>query len=512
MIYTLDAGDGGWAPDIDGMDAADKIWTSASNARFNNGYLQPFEGDAKIYDPPSVVPYGVFPVRTSSADLWAYMSLTKAYAVSNAGTHYNITRAAGDYTATADTKWTGGALTGFLIFNNANDVPQSWNGDTGTAAANLANWNSNWKCKAIRPLRNFLVALNITKTSTTYPVMVKWSHAADPGTLPSSWDEADATKFAGEQDIGDADGVLVDLVPLSDLGVIYSTNSYHAMQYIGGTYVWRFTKLSGQAGALSQNCVVRYPGGHLVLTQGDVVIHNGGEPTSIVESRIKRNLFNSLDTTNYARSFVVHNHGRSEVWICIPESGQSSCTKAYVWNYAQNSWGVRDLTTATCGNDGPLAVSQAATWADLTGTWDTFTWTWDRGTIDPSKRRLVLGSVGTKLYVVDSATSYDGSNPPMYVERTGLSLGRPDRVKLIKAIYPRVDAAQGMTLNVRIGGSLTADGPYTWTASTPYTVGTSLAVYGLVSGRYIGVKLESTAGSQWRCRSLDIEYEITGEK
>lgn len=512
MIYTLDAGDGGWAPDIDGMDAADKIWTDAANVRFGNGYLQPFEGDARLYEPPSVIPYGLFPLRTSTVNLWAYMSLTKAYAVNNAGTHYNITRAGGDYTATADTKWTGGALTGFLIFNNANDVPQSWNGDTGTAAANLANWDSNWKCKAIRPLRNFLVALNVTKSSTSYPVMVKWSHAADPGTLPSSWDAADATKFAGEQDIGDADGVLVDLVPLSDLGVIYSTNSYHAMQYIGGTYVWRFTKLSGQAGALSQNCVVRYPGGHFVLTSGDVVIHNGGDPTSIVESRIRRNMFNAMDTNNYTRSFVAHNQAKSEVWACIPEASQTTCTRAYVWNYAQNSWSVRDLTAATCGNDGPVIAASSDTWADLSGSWEAQTQYWDRTSIDASRRRLVLGSTSTHLYLTDGAASYDGATPTMYVERTGLSLGRPDKVKLVKAIYPRVDAVPGTSLNVRIGGAMTADGTYTWTPSTSYTVGTSLATYGLISGRYIGVKLESTAGAPWRCRSLDIEYEITGEK
>jgi hypothetical protein len=440
------------------------------------------------------------------------MSLTKAYCVNNAGTHFNITRAAGDYTATADTKWTGGALTSFLIFNNQNDIPQSWNGDTGTAAANLANWTSTWRCAAIRPLRNYLVAVNITKTATNYPVMVKWSHAANPGALPDSWDETNATKDAGEQDIADSNGSLVDVVPLGDLGIIYATDSYHSMQYIGGTYVWRFSKISGNTGAISQNCAVQYPGGHVVLTSGDVITHSGGAPQSIINARMRSNLFGQIDVTNYRRSFVVHNELRSEIWICFPEASQAACTKAFVWNYAQNSWGIRDLPNAVSANTGPVITTASGAWSDAEGTWADDTGTWESSSLDAIKRKLVLGTSGTKLYVADLGQSYDGSNPYMYVERTGLSLGNHDRFKLVKSIRPRIDAPLGTVVDVRIGGALYADGTITWSAPIQYTVGSSIAAYGLVSGRYIGVKLEGVAGDTWRCRSLDIEYELMGDK
>jgi len=512
MIYTLDAGDGGLASDLDGMDAADKLWTAGANVRFENGYLKPFEGHSALYDPPTVKPYGLFPLRTSASNLWAYMGLAKAYAVNNAGTHSNITRAAGDYTATADTKWTGGALTGFLIFNNVNDVPQSWIGDTSTAAANLANWTSTWRCAAIRPLRNYLVAVNITKTSTNYPVMVKLSHAADHGALPTSWVEADATKDAGEQDIGDTNGSLIDVVPLGDLGIIYATDSYHAMQYIGGTYIWRFTKISGDAGAISQNCAIQYPGGHAVLTSGDVISHSGGAPQSIINARMRSNLFGAMDTTNFRRSFVAHNELRSEVWFCIPETGQTACTKAYVWNYAQNSWAIRDLPNATAGNIGPVVVSIADTWADADGTWGDDTGTWEEASLSSVKRKLVLSSADTKLYLVDDGITYAGSTPAMYVERTGLDLGDPTRIKLVKSIRPHIDAPEGTVVNVRIGGALKADGSVSWSNQIPYTVGTSIAAYGLLSGRFIGVKLESTAGASWRVRRIGIEYEMTGQQ
>jgi hypothetical protein len=512
MIYTLDAGDGGLASDLDGMDASDKLWTDGRNVRFENGYLKPFDGHSELYGTPTVAPYGIFPLRTASSNLWAYMGLAKAYAINNAGTHSNITRAAGDYTATADTKWTGGALTSYLIFNNVNDVPQSWNGDTATAAVNLANWTSTWRCASIRPLRNYLVAVNITKSSTNYPVMVKWSHAADPGALPTSWDEADATKDAGEQDISDTNGSLVDLVQLGDLGIVYATDSYHSMQYIGGTYIWRFTKLSGNAGAISQNCAVEYPGGHAVLTSGDVITHAGGQPTSIINARMRSNLFNAIDTTYYRRAFVVHNELRAEIWFCIPETSQPTCTKAYVWNYAQNSWAVRDLPNATAGNVGPVVVSVADTWADSDGTWGDDTGTWEGASLAAIKRKLVLASgSGTRIYLMDDGTTYAGATFNMYVERTGLSLGDSNRIKLVKSVRPKLDAPISTSVNIRIGGAMTADSTVSWSDPLPYTVGSSIGAYGLATGRYIGVKIESTAGASWRCRSMDIEFEPTGQ-
>ena len=510
MIYTLEAGDGGLAADTDGMDAADKLWTNGANVRFENGYFLPFDGHSSLYDPPTVKPYGVFPLRTSAQNLWAYMGLAKAYAVNNAGTHFNITRAAGDYTATADTKWTGGALTSYLIFNNSNDAPQSWNGDTAAAAILLANWTSTTRCAAIRPLRNYLVAVNINKNGTLYPVMVKWSHVADPGALPSSWNEADATKDAGEQDIGDTNGTLVDLVQLGDLGILYATDSYHSMQYVGGASIWRFNKVYGGQGLISQNCAVEYPGGHAFLSSGDVMSHSGGQPQSIINARMRKNLFGSIDTTNFRRSFVVHNELRSEIWVCIPETGQAACTKAYVWNYAQNSWGIRDLPNATAANIGPVVVTTANTWADAEGTWATDTGTWEEVSLSSVKRRLVLASADTKLYLADDGLTYAGSTPQMYVERTGLDFGAPDKIKFVKSVRPKIDATIGTVVYVRVGGAMYADGPVSWTGQIAYTVGSQIKADCRVSGRFIGIKVESTAGASWRNRNMAIEFELSG--
>lgn len=512
MIYTFNAGDGGLASDLDGKDAAENLWTAGQNVRFENGYLQPFTGHTALYDPPSVVPYAVFPLRTAGANVWVYCGLAKIYTVSSAGTHTDITRTTvGDYTATADTKWTGGEFSGIMVVNNENDAAQYWNGNTANDMALLTGWTSTWRAKALRPLRNYLVAVNITKGSTNYPVMVKWSHAANPGALPSSWDETDPTVDAGEQDLADANGYLVDMVPLGDLGILYTTGSYHAMQYIGGTYIWRFTRLSEFAGALSQNCAIQFPGGHVVMTAGDVIQHSGGAPQSIINARMRSRLFNAISANYFSRSFVCHNELKSEVWVCTPTT-TAFCDTAYVWNYANNTWSIRDLPGITHANLGPIFVSSGDTWADGTETWADGVDPWDSVSIDGSRRRIMMAANNTNLYLADSGTDFDGTTGDMYVERTGLSFGDHNRIKFVKSVRPQIDGQTGSTVDVRIGGASVPEGPYTWSDPQTFTIGTSRAVYMRVSGKYIGIKFESSVGQPWRCRSADIEYEVAGAR
>jgi hypothetical protein len=513
VIATFQIGSGGFASDLDGMDAADPLWSDVRNMRFTDGYMTPVSGHSALYDPPSNTPYQVFPLRTSTGTFWVYLGLTSAYAVSSAGTQTNISNASA-FTATADTQWTGGTLSGWLIANNENDQPQGWNGNTASDFVNLTGWNSAWRAKAIRPLREYIVGVGITKSGTSYGQMVKWSASAVPGALPSSWDEADTTKDAGEQDIGDADGPLVDIVPLGDLGIIYAANSYHAMQWTGGTYVWRFTRLSGDAGLLATNCATSFPGGHVCLTAGDVITHAGGLPRSIINGRNRKRLFNSIDATNFRRSFVQHNEQKSEIWVCYPEQGASSCTKALIWNYAQDSWAERDLPNVAGANSGPVSVTATPpTWTTVTGTWDEQTGAWDAtdNSIDAAKRRLVLASVNGALYLPESGSTFNGTPANSYAERTGLSLGDPDAIKLVKSVRPRVDAPAGTTLNIRIGGAMTADGSVTWSAPLPYVVGQSEAAYGFATGRYIGLRVEGMVGDPWRVRSLDVEFERIGK-
>ena len=118
-----------------------------------------------------------------------------------------------------------------------------WNGDTATNLATLTGWGATWKVVSVRPFKNFLIALGITKGASVYPHMVKWSHTAVAGTIPASWDEADPALDAGEQDIAETPDLLVDCLQLGDVNIVYKERSMYSMSHVGAPYIFRFQRL-----------------------------------------------------------------------------------------------------------------------------------------------------------------------------------------------------------------------------------------------------------------------------
>ena len=486
-------------------------WTTGNNIRFRNGYLERFLGHTAVFDPPTVAPYGVFGTYANAVRYVVYCGLSAVYAVTGS-THTDITGTAP--TGAAGDIWTGGTVPGgILVVNNGKDVPMFWNGNTATNLATLTDWTSTTVCKSIRPFKNFLVAVNINKNGTKYERMVKWSASADVGSLPASWDHTDTTKDAGEVDV-DVSAPLIDACAYGDNLFIFSERETVVAQYIGPPYIFRFETISRTNGILAQRCATQVPGGVFTVSRNDIVLNNGSDsPPSLIDGRMKMFFFADLSSTYFARTFVVRNQTAQEVWVCYPSTASTgACDRALVWNYAQNTWTVRDLPNVHAGAETIIAEASATTWATVSGTWTTVTGTWASYDVSPtSVERVILASgTNTKLYAVDVGADFGGTDITARIERTGLAFDAPDRMKLVRSVRPRVDADAGTVLSVYVGRSFDPEGDVTWAGPYTYTVGTDLKVDCLVSGLYIGVRFESTADAAWRLRSYSLDVEMMG--
>lgn len=515
MIVKVDSvGQFGIVPDAAPHELPINAWSGGKNVRFRSGYAERISGHVDIYDPPQVTPYALQPLTTQTGRFWIYCGLTKLYAVSNA-THTNITRqTAGvdvDYAATADRRWNGGVLSGIAVLNNGIDDPQYWAGDTAQNAADLTAWPANTKCKVIRPFKNYLLALNVTKASTEYPYMVKWSHSADAGTLPTSWDHTDPTKEAGEYDLSDDPGKVVDGLQLGDMFIVYKEGSYYGMDFVGAPYIFRFHKISDYGGALAANCVAAYPGGHLVFGQGDIFVHQGGAPQSILTGVMRKWVYSNLDSQYYARSFVVSNPSSNEVWVCFPETGQTSCNLALVWNWKDNTVTIRDLPNATAGGVGVIDYEASSAWSSDTESWDDDDTAWNENEYTQASERLLIATANTKIHLTDVSKAFSGVDFTSTLEREGITLNESGAVKLLKAVRPRFDAPVGTVINVYLGGAMDAASGVTWAGPYAYTVGSTYEVTGFSSGRYLAVRFESSTAGNWRLKSYDMNVEVIGE-
>lgn len=493
--------------DIPPQELPPSALTSVSNMRMRDGAAERIAGDRQIFDAPTITPYGLMLYRTATDLFLVHLGLTKAFVDSSTG-RTEITGTA--FTGAAYDRWTGGVLNGVLVVNNGVDKPQFWGGNILNNLATLTNWNVNWTCKVMRPFRNYLVALDVTKSGTRYPHMVKWSSAADPGTVPASWDETNPAVDAGEVDLAETTDAMVDALPLGDSLIIYKSSSMYAMTYIGGQFIFSFRRLPGEQGMLAPNCGAIVPTGHVVMTAGDVVLVDGQSAQSILTGKMRKWLFSNLDSNYYARSFVVSNPQLNEVWVCFPATGSEVCSKALIWNWKDNTLTVRDLDAATCAASGQFTYASSNPWSTNTYNWNTTPTVWNNSDIPLSQASLLLGTSAPKLLVADVDTQFHGVAFSASMERTGLTFDDPDRVKLLRSMVPRIDGVTGQTIYLQAGGAMDAEATYTWSAPVAYTIGTTREATVMATGRFLAFRVYSATNYNWRIRSMDVDVRPMG--
>jgi len=279
-------------------------------------------------------------------------------------------------------------------------------------------------------------------------------------------------------------------------------------------------KKFGEMGMLTKKCAVEFfSGKHLVFTGDDVIIHDSQQAESIISRRLISQITGTIDSTYYQRSFVAMNYTKKEVWVCFPETGNSVCTKALVWNWKENTWGIRDLPdTAFIASGIVDPIDSEELWSGAVGTWATDTDAWGDRSYDPAQRKMLMAIPGTtKLYTPDNTQQFDGVNMTSYVEKVGIGFPLkadkpPDYTteKLLRGIWPRIRGTAGGIVNVYVGTQERVDGAVTYEAAFPFTIGTTEYVDCLLTSKLHALKFESTGDVQWKLDGYDADIVPAG--
>jgi hypothetical protein len=521
MILRFDnAGAAGIINDLPPHDLPPEAWSDGKNVRFDERSVSKFLGTTNIFDPPTVAPYWLLPVQSAGVNYWIYAGLVNVY-VTDGTLHKNISKV-GDYSGSEARGWTGGTLNGIPFLTNGVEPPQMWNPinfATPGLLSDLSNFPALDKCDILRAYKNFLVALRVSESGVSNPHMVKWSHPADSGGVPSSWDEADATVLAGEVQLAQTPGHIVDCWPLRDINVIYKEDAIHAMQFVGGIHVHRFYPITEHIGALSRRCMKQHGSNQVAFGFEDIVIHDGQQVQSLVKNRMRQWVENQLDPDTYGLSFITVERAKQEMWFCFPRVGSVRPDVALVWNIRENTFGVRDLPLVSDIQWGVTDTSPDLTWDADSGTWNADTEAWDIRTFSPANKSMLGAVPGVeKLIRFDDSNQEAGVNMTSYVERTGLAMVGQDRqgqfkadferVKIVRSVRPRI-AASGI-VKVSVGSQYTRDEAITWEGPYDFDPAVDFKVDFNTSGRLIGVRFESETDLAWTLFGYDLEIELMG--
>ncbi len=531
LIPVNNVGEVGIVKDINPWELPPNVWSDGNNVRAEHGAITKSPGYAEVMATCPIVPLYITNLNTAADNYWivAGTAAIHVYKDSN-DTWYNITRSSGGYNATAEENWTSTVLGGILVMANGYDDPQFWaltDGEpsTSTLMADLSNWPADRECYSMRAFRSFLVALNINDSSGSsdvgYPRLVKWSTEAATQLLPSSWDETSATVDAGEYELADTRGAILDGLPLRDTFMIYKDDSIYSMTYVGTPFIFAFRQLSPSVGALTKNCVAEFDGGHFFFGNGDIYINNGQRIESILPHKIRDYVFNFIDGAQYKKSFVVADYGNTEMWACFPtaENTSNQCNKAVVWNWTNKAFTLRDIPNLSHIGYGSIDDPNSfTTWAAATGiTWSAALGAWSATWSTVENVLVMAGLTDTKIYRNASGNQEDTTDMTSYIERTGMSMGaqgQEDRtsVKRIKAIWPRMEVSGANTVNVYVGTQMSTEEGVTWTSAYAFNPDSQSKVSCRASGKLYGVKFESTGDFDWRLDGYDIELDDAGRR
>lgn len=498
-----------------------EAWSDGGNVRFNDDKAIRFKGHEAAFDPPTIAPYWLLQCPTARDINWLYAGLADVYSYDN-GAHTRISKSAAAYSANAIDMWNGGILGGIPVINNGEDVPQMWNPiSSGTNLADLSNWVATEKTRVIRPFKEFLVALNLDKNGTLYPHMVKTSHPALIGAVPSSWDETDTAKDVTEYELTDVDtSPIRDGLALKDVFVIYKGRSTWGMQWIGGQYIFRRFPMFMASGILSTHCVSALPDGmrHFVMTGDDLVVHNGQEARSVVNRFWRQYINNNMDTTNFDRSFTFINSLRTEAWFCFPLTDSTWPNVAVVWNYDTGAIGQRTLADTSFLAAGVVDDLDNTQWDQDTASWASDDDPWNREEFGPQGRDILAADpTNTKLFQFDKTNQFNGTSFTAFVERQGLALvgqdreGNPkvdfERRKLLRRIWPK---ATGDAISVKVGSQDVLGGTVTWETAQTFTPGTDEYLDFTTNGKLLAVHFTSAADGHWELHGYDVDIELLG--
>ena len=511
--------------DASAAEVPPEFWTELLNFNMRPGFAQRSGGLSQFFLDTLTAPINLINVQRGTANFWVYMGDDAVRVVDQTGVVSVITPAV--YTSPVQSSRANSTIiNGFPIQSFQQDPPTFWDLVTANICEPLPGWPVNTTAKSIRAFKQFLFALNLTESGVALPDKLSWSDAALAGAVPQVWDAA-PTNQAGDTTLSATAGDIVDGLALRGQFIIYKDHSTYTCNFVGGTFVFAFRKLFTTSGMLANNCVAEVEGKHVVLTDGDLIIHDGQNIKSLIDKSLRRFIFFQIDSTNFANSFLFNYRATKEVWACFPTLGSTHPNIAVVWDYAHNLLSIRDLPEDWSHAASGTVLNDAAAidWDGQTGAWDQSAGSWNRAAFTGAFERA-LGAIPLSsddgasriVYIDDTSSKRDGVSPVGgQITRESLDFGAPQEVKYIRRIWPRITGSTGTVVKVRVGVQAEPTGHISWSAIQDYNVNEDDFLNFDASGRYISVRFgeDTTPGAPvqpvWSVHGFDVEYVLQGQ-
>lgn len=448
----------------------------------------------------------------------------------------------GSGTVTNEAPWTHAQVAGLSFLAREGARPYVRNVKTDTNYSLMAgDWVSTHSAKVVRGYLDYVIVLNVTKGTTEYPTMVKWSNPVEYSSAVATvaWDPTNPGYVAGENIIGEMTSGIRDGHVLGTNFVLYAQEQVWMMEYTGSSLVFNFRRLFPTGGIFNTNCVVEIEGKHFVFGEDDLYVHDGVSKQSIADGRVRRAVFNALNRNKRSAAFVMHDSVSNLVYFCYNTSSDEVkwrdtqfCNQAAVYNYRSDTWSFMDLPNIIGGAESNIDL-QSNTYPQVSGSYEIYNSSFvsfegvkPKVTIALGITDVANGLTESRVYAVDlpavSLTNLpvtQETRAPAVAERIGIDLddpgtGLPLRAyKTITEIVPQASFdASASTFTWEVGSADLATSAVVYRTSTVFDPSTDYKIDTKVSGRYLAYRITSESLENFKITGFDANVVSTSKR
>jgi hypothetical protein len=423
--------------------------------------------------------------------------------------------------------WSTAKVGTAIFFNHPELHPKYWDITAEQTCKDLPwspgqTWDdAGWQCGAIASHKNFLFGLGMVEDGPDGPVYyrdrVHWSHPVEPNGIPYTWEpanDADKSSLAGYVTLGRG-GPIVGAESMRDSFVIYSEDAISILDYTGDALMWRRRTVSQNAGLIGRNALVEVRGQHFFMAFDDIMMFDGNTAVSLLHNRMRKKYASAIDTQNLKNAFAVHNKVFAELWFCFPEKGNEHANCAYVYNYRDNTWSIRDLSLEHRFRHGHFGrvIGNDAIWGDpgvegsIETKWNEERSTWRLGAQQPFGG-VMLGVSGPNVYNIDTPTPDEDVDT--FIERTHMPIAGHDICTSATRIYPLLEGSS--EVQVSLGSHQSAGDGVRWAQPAVFNPITDRKLDIRTTGELHAYRIDGKARGNWNVTGFDLEFAPAGKR
>ena len=497
-------------------DLPDNAVSDALNMISDDGAFrqaQPFQG---VFGAALFKPRWLLPNQDTANAFWIYAG-DQNIGVTNGVNHFDITPLGGLGDGTLiDQPYTGGVVNGLPVLNSLLDGPYWWDQQPGNPMELLPDWPAGEVCQSMRPFREFLIAMNIFTGAGRIQDLLRWSDAAAPGDIPRSW-TPDVDSQAGEISVSFNPGGIVDGKQLGERFYFYKNSSAYVLSLVGGQFVFNNRPVFATLGLLARNALLEWRGRHIMITDGDVVAHDGVNVESLVNKKQRKRIFGDLDGTFAKNSYLTLDLARSQIGIARPRVGEQFPSEVITLNLQDLRFGRRDVMVTGSPHQQVGLVPEdpgedlELNWNQKTTNWNTDPTRWNEAGFLRTTDFIVMADYeGQKLVREGLGADFDGTAIVATLERAGLAFGNSEVKKNVGRVWLKIEGAIGGQIQIEFGAHDIEDmGPVYGPAKT-YVIGTTRFLNFDSTGYFIAYRIQGIGQLDWKMVSMKVEVEMLG--